>query len=173
MNSIFQINKVYSNAQQNAIFGDICTNKARFMTKLYQERPHTCPWPLAMDEAKKQLEAYKDAFTYFYPTKRTKCFIYMMEASIKLERRFKLRIDANGNEFVEIDKVPLYATDLLNMNVDEAYNKHENIRRASANHTLYIEKLSELEQYGYTYVANNHKLTTIDELRQFYLIDAA
>lgn len=151
MNNTFQIDKVYSNTAFYANKVQYPLNLARFNVSLYIENLERCPWPKTRAYSQRMIDETKEVFTYFVVIRRTKSFIYLLEDG-KLELRKKIRKDDEGNEFVIIDNIALHASDLLNLRPGEAKINVENIKAQFATMNVFLRKLEEIEEYGYTYL---------------------
>lgn len=181
MNSTFQLNKVYSNAAFYAAEADIALFVAHFHLSLYKDKPERCPWPKARKYSQEIVNEIKETFSYFVPVRRTKHYLCFMENG-KYKVRYKIRKDSEGNEFVLIDRISLNATDLLNMSVNKAKETYDITFNELYNKMEFLEKLTEVEEYNYTYIAkpsygndgvllsNSTRVTTEKELRDFYLL---
>lgn len=182
MNNIFQLNKIYSNVAFYAAEADYALFLARFQLSLYKDEPERCPWPKARKYSQEIVNEVKETFSYFVPIRRTKHYLCFMKNG-KNKVRYKIRKDIEGNEFVLIDGISLNANDLLNMTPNEAKEKYDITFNELVNKMQFLEKLIEIEEYGYTYIAkssygndgtllsNSTRITTEEELREFYLLN--
>jgi hypothetical protein len=166
MSNTFQINKVYSNKKFNQKCGERFTNGSAFRVSLYKENPERCPWPTGRKLSYEQIEKYSSIFSYFVPVRRTKCYLYILERDFTHPSKFKIRQDNDGNECVIIDDITLFASDLVDMTMDEASCLYKSVKKNCVEMSRFIERLCHLEEYGYVYIDNETKVTTIDELRQ-------
>ena len=182
MNNVFQLNKVYSNVAFYAEAAYSYLHIPRFDVNCYKDNPERCPWPKSRAYSQKLIDETKEAFVYFVPVRRTKNFIWFSQNG-KNQFRRKIRKDSEGNEFVLMNKTVLHANEILHLSTEKAEEQYITVLNEIANRIEFARKLSEVEEYNYTYIAkpsygndgtclsNATRVTTEAELRNFYLLN--
>lgn len=180
MNNIFQLNKAYSNAAFYAKAANDYLYFPRFDTNLYKEASERCPWPKSRAYCQKLIDETKEVFVYFVPVRRTKNFIWFVQNGQNQFRR-KIYKDSEGNEFVWMNKTILHASEILKITMEEANEQYLTSLNKLVNKVEFARKLAEVEEYGYTHIlkssygndgtllSNSTRVTTEEELRNFYL----
>ena len=182
MNNIFQLNKVYSNTAFYAEAAHRCLYFPHFTINLHKEAPERCPCPKSRAYCQKLIDETHEVFNYFVPVHRTKNFIWFAQNGRNQFRR-KIRKDSEGNEFVLMSKNALHASEMLKMTMEEANEQYLTSFNKLLNKLQFARKLEEVEEYGYTYIpkslygndgtllSNSTRVTTEEELREFYLLN--
>lgn len=182
MNNTFQLNKVYSNSAFYAEAAHDYLYFPRFTINLHKEVPERCPWPKSRAYCQRLIDETKEVFVYFVPVRRTKNFIWFTQNGRNPFRR-KIRKDSEGNEFVWMNKTALHASEMLKMTMEEANEQYLTLFNKLANKLEFARKFGEVEEYGYTYISkpsygndgtllsNSTRVTTEEELREFYLLN--
>lgn len=167
MNSLFEINKVYSNTSFCQLRGKHLSDSINFYVKLYETHPEDCPWPIARREYQKHIDEWKDNMVnYIIPIKRTKNFLEFEDTHCR-EYKKKIRVDENGDEYILQDNIKIFAGDIMAESPAEIKTKkaQEDLKRGTQ--LVYITKLAHLEEYGYTYLPGE-RVESIDELNKAF-----
>ena len=167
MNNTFQINAVYTNRELQLQRASYATNSARFYSSLYKDDVNRCPWPISHKMFREQLVNHHLVFDYFVPIKRTKHFLTIQRPNYT--QRVKIRLDYNGNEFIEFEGITFYPA-LCEMQItpEMAKMKYDEERSNIAKEVRLINKIMHIEDYGYVYANNGTKVTSIEELMKLY-----
>ncbi len=164
MSNTFQLNKVYSNENFRQLRGMRVRDSLNFYINLYKDHPEDCPWPKAREEYRKHIKGWENNMVnYIIPVKRTKCFLIFSTIYGGTNKK-KIRIAADGNEYIIIDNVAIYADNLMKYTPDEAKYISDNEKAVRGHHMRYTEKLMHLEEYGYVYLSNLKRVESIEEL---------
>ena len=170
MNSIFELNKVYSNKSLSLVIANRMKDSLRFWVDLHEGKEENCPWPLARQEYVKHIDKWYDKMAnYIVPVKRTRCFL-TYETIWGFTETKKIRKDENGDEYILFgeDEVKVSASDLSRKHKDEWHLDLEEVKAQRGIEIRYIGKLAHLEEYGYVYQDNMTKVESIDELNRIY-----
>ena len=167
MNNTFRINTVYTNGELQLQRASYATNSARFYGGLYKDDASRCPWPISLKMFREQLVKHHLVFDYFVPIKRTKHFLTIQRPNYT--QRVKIRVDHLGNEFIEFEGITFYpALCEMQISPETAKMKYDKERINIAKEVKLINKIMHIEDYGYVYVANGTKVTSIEELMKLY-----
>ena len=116
---------------------------------------------------REQLEKHKIVFDYFVPIKRTKHFLTIQRPNYT--QRVKIRVDHLGNEFIEFEGITFYpALCEKQISPETAKMKYDEERINIAKEVKLINQIMHIEDYGYVYVTNDTKVTSIEELMKLY-----
>lgn len=174
----FQLNTVYSAPAFNLKLGKAYANTWKFYANLYDKHPQDCDYPKARLLWKEHVEKYATkAYNYFTLVKRTTNYLTLSILG-KYHRRFLIRTDENGLEYIIYENAPLYAYDIDELSVDAANQKYNDIWNERDLSRRYIQALMHLEEHGYVYVAggygeNAKRVITIEELDAAWKSQAA
>ena len=168
MNSIFEINKVYSNSALCHVVADRMKSSLLFWVELYNGKEDECPYPLARKEYEKHINKWYDKMhNFIVPVKRTRCFL-TYDTIYGYTDMKKIRKDENGNEYILVEGVKVSASDLSEDSV-YTWNAMLDAQKCERCYEIrYIGKLAHLEEYGYVYRDNLTKVESIDELNKAY-----
>lgn len=167
MNNTFQINTVYTNGELQLQCASYANNSARFYGGLYKDDASRCPWPISLKMFREQLVKHHLVFDYFVPIKRTKYFLTIQRPNYT--QRVKIRVDHLGNEFIEFEGITFYpALCEMQISPEMAKMKYDEERSNIAKETKLINQIMHIEDYGYVYVTNDTKVTSIEELMKLY-----
>lgn len=168
MNSIFEINKVYSNSSFCRVVAERMKSSLRFWIELYKGKEDVCPWPLARKEYEKHIDKWYDKMhNFIVPVKRTRCFL-TVETIYGFTETKKIRKDENGDEYILVEDVKVSASDLSEDSIDTWDKILDKERSERCYEIRYIGKLAHLEEYGYVYRDNLTKVESIEELNEAY-----
>lgn len=164
-NNSFQIGTIYSNIDICAVRGENFRRYMSFYVELYKDHPEDCPWPKAQALYKKLIEKYeKGMIDYFIPFKRTKCFITFKSAYGYISKK-KIYKDEDGIEYILYENKRVGADEYASETLRQV---RANLEQQRQYDTRYIKYLSHLEEYGYVYLSNLDKVTSIEALNEVY-----
>ena len=166
----FHVNTGYSNKHlRDKAWIESC-EYSNFILHLYNKHPENCPYPYALQLHKEFKQNWKDKlFHYFVVLKRTKYYLTISFSYSPLVRcRRKIYTDSLGIEYIKLGDIIITAMDYLASPVDIEDEKYSPLKQQMARNITYIRQMEHLEQYGYVYMDNNTRITSIDELQSHY-----
>ncbi len=166
----FHLNTSYSNEYfREKIWMDLCQYN-NFILNLHNAHPEYCPYPYTLQLHKEFKKNWKDKlFNYFAVLKRTKHYLTISFSYNPLARcRRKIYTTSAGREYVKLDGIAVSAEDYIASSVDLEDEKYSHTRREMSRNITYIHQMEHLEQFGYVYMDNETRITSMEELQSYY-----
>lgn len=167
---MFSLNTGYTNACINDRARKLAFNYSNYIINIHAKNPEKCSYPLALGLHNKYRNYWSThAFCYLIPTHRTSYYIWMQSPFWgNNTKRFKLRIDSLGKEYILTGFGKVHSYDCLPISVAQLEQFYKEMRDLMKWQLGYIINLEHLEEYNYVYFPGHIKITSVEELQNYY-----
>ena len=169
-NLIFRLRTGYTNTCVNDKAALIAFQYNTFILNKYTENPESCRFPTALGLHKEYMNRWSGhLFGYFIPIKRTNQHIWITSPVWNNKvRGFKLRKDTWGNEYILTKFGKIYAYDCLPAPINQLEQSYKEMQDLMKRQLDYIVDRGHLEEYNYVYLPGHIKVTSVEELYNYY-----
>lgn len=169
-NAEFRLNTAYTNYRVNNKAEKIAFQYINYVLDKYEKNPEKCKRPITLGLYKEYRNRWRGSlFGYFIPMQRTTQYIWMQSQSRQNYRRgFKLHKDTWGNEYILTKFGKIYAYNCLSMPINQLEQSYKEMRDLMKWQLGYIINRGHLEEYGYVYLPGHIKITSVQELQDYY-----
>lgn len=169
-NTKFRLNTGYTNTCVNDKAALISFQYSNFILDKYAENPERCRFPIALGLYKEFIRYWRGYLLgYFIPAQRTSQYIWMQsQPGNNKERRFELRKDTWGNEYILTKFGKIYAYDSLSIPINQLEQSYKEMQDLMKRQIDYIVNRGHLEEYNYVYLPGHIKVTSVEELHNYY-----
>lgn len=169
-NTEFRLHTGYTNVCVNSKAKKLVFEYSNFVLNKYAENPENCRFPITLGLHKKYINRWSGRlFGYFIPIKRTGQHIWITSPVWNSKvKGFKLRKDIRGNEYILTKFGKIYAYDYLLTPINQLGRSYIEMWRLMKRQLDYITSLGYLEEYNRTYLPGFIKITSVEELQDYY-----
>lgn len=169
-NTEFRLQTGYTNCCMNNKAETIAFQYINYVIDKYTKNPEKCKRPITLGLYKKYRNRWRGSlFGYFIPTQRTSQNIWM-QCTIRQNdvKRFKLRKDTWGNEYILTKFGKIYAYNYLPLSINQLEQLYKEMQDLMRWQLGYIINRGRLEEHGYVYLPGHIKITSVSELQKYY-----
>ena len=169
-NLIFRLRTGYTNTCVNDKAETIAFQYINYVIDKYTKNPEKCKRPITLGLYKEYINRWRGSlFGYFIPTQRTSQNIWITSQVWNNKvRGFKLRKDTWGNEYILTKFGKIYAYDYLPAPINQLEQSYKEMQDLMKRQLDYIVDRGHLEEYNYVYLPGHIKVTSVEELRNYY-----
>lgn len=169
-NTKFRLNTAYTNCRINSEAEKIEFRYINFVLDKYAKNPEKCNSPIALGLYKEFIRYWRGCLLgYFIPTQRTSQSIWMQSQPWNNKaRRFELRRDAWGHEYILTKFGKIYAYDYLPIPINQLEQSYKEMQDLMKCQIDYIISRGHLEVHKFAYLPGLIKITSVEELQDYY-----
>lgn len=169
----FRRNIGYTNYCFNREAEETAFQYTNFILDKYEKNPEKCRFPITLGLHKKYINRWKGCiFGYFTVASRTGRHIWIQSPFWNNNtKRFKLRIDSSGKEYILTKFGKIYAHDYLSIPIAHLEQSYKDMKELMRRQLGYVISRGHLEEYNYVRLPRHPgyiEITSVEELQDYY-----